>query len=391
MVTDNKIPDGYKQTEVGVIPVDWMSSGLRISNSLRLEYGKGLPEKVRDLRGTVPVYGSNGIVGYHSTSLINVPCLVVGRKGSIGKVHFSKVPCWPIDTTYYALPYPGINIQFLYYFLSVLDLSSLDKSSAVPGLNRNDVYNLSSYIPPLPEQTAIANVLSDVDSLITSLDKVIAKKKDIKQGAMQELLTGKKRLPGFSGEWQVKRLGDISKVSTGSTPPTYDKSNYGGEYLFVSPADLGKDKYILDTEKKLSAKGFNFSRKFPKDSILFTCIGSTIGKSGMASIELTSNQQINAIFPDSRFSSDFLFYSLNLIAPKIKSSASEQAVPIINKSNFESTTVPLPLEIAEQSAIAQIPSDMDKEINQLEQKRDKYKDLKQAMMQQLLTGKIRLV
>jgi type I restriction enzyme S subunit len=100
------------------------------------------------------------------------------------------------------------------------------------------------------------------------------------------------------GDWGVRKLGEVADVATGNTPPTKDQSNYGNDFFFVSPADLGKGKYITDTEKKLSKKGFEISRKFPANSILFTCIGSTIGKSGIAPKELTSNQQINAIFPD---------------------------------------------------------------------------------------------
>src|SRR3989338_7921989 len=98
-------------------------------------------------------------------------------------------------------------------------------------------------------------------------------------------------------DWIVNRLEDIGNIATGSTPPTRDRSNYGEEFLFVSPSDIGNFVYINDAEKKLSSKGFALSRKFPKNSTLFVCIGSTIGKTGVASKELTSNQQINAVFP----------------------------------------------------------------------------------------------
>lgn len=192
-------------------------------------------------------------------------------------------------------------------------------------------------------------------------------------------------------DWDVKRLGDIADVVTGNTPPTHDRSNYGEDYLFVSPADLGRGKYILHTEKKLSRKGFNISRKYPKNSILFTCIGSTIGKAGIASVELTSNQQINAIIPNDNFSPDFLFYSLNLIAPRIQSLAGEQAVPLVNKTEFENTPIALPSNKIEQSVIATALSDMDVEIEKLESQLTKYQNIKQGMMQTLLTGKIRLL
>ncbi|MCC2638436.1 MAG: restriction modification system specificity domain protein [Moraxellaceae bacterium] len=190
-------------------------------------------------------------------------------------------------------------------------------------------------------------------------------------------------------DWEVKSLAEITVISTGSTPPTRDSSNYGDDFLFVSPADLGQEKYIKKTGKMLSEKGFSGSRKFPENSILFTCIGSTIGKCGLAGIELTSNQQINAVFPNQSFSSEYLYYELCFISPRIKSMAGEQAVPLINKSQFGRELVRLPNK-HEQRAIATALSDMDALISGLDQLIAKKRDIKQAAMQQLLTGQSRL-
>lgn len=188
-------------------------------------------------------------------------------------------------------------------------------------------------------------------------------------------------------DWELKNLIDIGEIATGTTPPTNNRSNYGEDYFFVSPADLGKGKYIHDTEKKLSQIGFDISRKFPANSILFTCIGSTIGKSGISKVALSSNQQINAIFPDVSYSSDFLFYYLYFISPKIKSGASEQAVPMINKTEFGKTKIALPNKISEQTAIATALSDIDELISQTEKLIDKKKAIKQGVMQELLKPK----
>lgn len=143
-------------------------------------------------------------------------------------------------------------------------------------------------------------------------------------------------------DWEEIKISDYGRVYTGNTPPTNDLENYGEEFLFVSPSDLSSEKYILNTEKKLSKKGFSISRKFPQGSVLFTCIGSTIGKSGVAAIELTSNQQINAIIVDEKYSNEFLYYALEKDAVKIKLLAGEQAVPILNKSQFESIRIICP-------------------------------------------------
>ncbi|MDD2742938.1 MAG: restriction endonuclease subunit S [Rhodocyclaceae bacterium] len=190
-------------------------------------------------------------------------------------------------------------------------------------------------------------------------------------------------------DWPVQQLGDIAIIATGNTPPTRDVTNYGDEFLFVSPTDLGVGKQVIDTQKRLSTKGFTLSRCFPKESILFVCIGSTIGKCGIASIDLTTNQQINAIFPSSSFSTDYLYYSVCAAAPRIRSLAGEQAVPIVNKTQFSETQVPLP-PLPEQRAIAAALSDVDALLAKLDQFIAKKRDLKQAAMQQLLTGQTRL-
>lgn len=190
-------------------------------------------------------------------------------------------------------------------------------------------------------------------------------------------------------DWDVKQLGIIASIATGNTPPTNDVANYGDEFLFVSPVDLGHTKYITCTEKMLSKKGYAISRRFPKDSILFVCIGSTIGKCGIASKELTSNQQINAILP-SLFSTNYIYYAVSSVAPKIKSLAGEQAVPIVNKTQFSETVIPLPPTKAEQEAIAGALSDADALIESLEQLIAKKRHIKQGAMQELLTGKKRL-
>ncbi|MEO1622957.1 MAG: restriction endonuclease subunit S, partial [Cyanobacteria bacterium J06632_3] len=115
-------------------------------------YGESLPEHKRQ-SGDVPVYGSNGVVGWHSQSVSTGPTIVIGRKGSIGKIHLSKVPCYPIDTTYY-IDSSKVECDFnwLSYILSTLGLDELNKSAAVPGLNRNDAYELEIPLPPLEEQ-----------------------------------------------------------------------------------------------------------------------------------------------------------------------------------------------------------------------------------------------
>ena len=190
-------------------------------------------------------------------------------------------------------------------------------------------------------------------------------------------------------DWEVKRIGDFGKVITGNTPPTEDTDNYGNAYKFVSPADISDSKYIEATEKHLSEKGFSISRQMPKGTVLFTCIGSTIGKCAIANESLTSNQQINAIICDSKHSGEFLYYELSHRSNRIKQIAGEQAVPIINKSTFENYKVLCP-PFEEQKSIAKILSIWDTAIVKQAALIEQLTLRKRGLMQQLLTGKKRL-
>jgi type I restriction enzyme S subunit len=382
---------------------DWIT--VPLGKIATLQRGYDLPHRLRR-PGEVPIITSSGIGGTHSEAMVSGPGVVTGRYGTIGEVFYIESDIWPLNTTLFVRDFHGNDPLFVSYLLRTIDFQTHSGKSGVPGVNRNDLHEIVISIPPTQaEQEAIAEALSDADALIESLEQLIVKKRQIKQGAMQELLTGKKRLLGFetkSGykqpevevipeDWEAKSLGSISMIATGNTPPTRNIANYGDEFLFVSPVDLGSSKYISHTEKMLSQKGFAISRPFPKGSILFVCIGSTIGKCGIALETLTSNQQINAILPSADFSSEYLYYAVSMVAPKVKSLAGEQAVPIVNKTQFSETVIPLPPTKAEQEAIAAILSDMDAEITALEEKLAKARQLKQGMMQELLTGRIRLV
>ena len=144
------------------------------------------------------------------------------------------------------------------------------------------------------------------------------------------------RFPEFQGEWEKCKLGDYGKVVTGNTPPTKDIENYeNGTYLWASPADLGTIKSITETKTMLSAQGFSKTRTLPKGSVLVTCIGSTIGKAGMATKEMSTNQQINSIVVNDNNDNEFVYYAIQSAFPRYLSSIAVQAVPIISKSAFE--------------------------------------------------------
>ena len=194
------------------------------------------------------------------------------------------------------------------------------------------------------------------------------------------------RFPEFSGEWKKCIIQDYGEVITGNTPPTNNAEYYNnGSYLWASPADLGTGKKINDTKTKLSESGFKKTRIIPKGSILVTCIGSTIGKIGMAVETMSSNQQINSIIVNEKSNNDFVYYAISRAFPRYLSEVGVQAVPILSKSNFEK----LPnytTSIEEQDKTGYFLNLLDERIATQNKIIEDLKKLKSAISERLLKG-----
>jgi type I restriction enzyme, S subunit len=425
---NNQVPEGYKKTEVGVIPEDWNIQ--TVSDIAIVRGGKRLPKGIslNDIPNPYPYIrvadmyeggiNTNDIkyVPEHIAPLIksyriystDLFISVAGTLGIIGEVPETMNGA-NLTENADRITAISCNKKFLLYALiSERIKNEIDSQRTIGAQPKLALRRIEDFKLAFPnsdeEQKAIAQTLSDVDALIAALDKLIAKKRNIKTATMQQLLTGKTRLPGFGEgkgykktevgvipeDWKICILSELSQIVTGQTPPTHNRSYYGDEYLFVSPADIGSQKYITNTFAKLSKLGFSISRKYPSKTILFTCIGSTIGKCAIVVTESTSNQQINAILPSNLVNHQYLYYQLINNAKKIKNRAATQAVPIINKTEFGSTFIVVCSD-EEQKAIAQVLCDIDTEITALEKRRAKTQAIKQGMMQELLTGKTRLI
>ena len=190
------------------------------------------------------------------------------------------------------------------------------------------------------------------------------------------------RFKEFQGEWEKCKLGDYGKVVTGNTPPTKDIENYeNGTYLWASPADLGTIKSITETKTMLSAQGFSKTRTLPKGSVLVTCIGSTIGKTGMATKEMSTNQQINSIVVNDNNDNEFVYYAIQSAFPRYLSSIAVQAVPIISKSAFELLPNNRPY-LQEQKKIGKFLSLLDERIATQNKIIEDLKELKSAIIEE---------
>lgn len=191
-------------------------------------------------------------------------------------------------------------------------------------------------------------------------------------------------------DWTVERLVDVGPIITGNTPPPGVAGNYGNQFPFVGPGDVGFGRNIKQAAKALSARGFAVARRLPAKSVLFVCIGSTIGKCGLADVALATNQQINAIVPRAGFLSEYVYYALSFRAPAVRALAGEQAVPLVNKAQFGETELAFPPTFSEQATIAEVLSDADGLIESIEDLISKKRLVRQGLMQELLTGRRRM-
>ncbi|MBA4349107.1 MAG: restriction endonuclease subunit S [Thermodesulfovibrio sp.] len=275
-------------------------------------------------------------------------------------------------------------------------IGKLSQGGIMSGLNSKIIRSLLMPLPPLSEQKKISEIFTTVDNAIEETENIIEKTKELKKGLMQKLLTrgiGHKKFKNteigeMPVEWEVGRISDYGEIVTGSTPSTLVKEYYGSDFPFVSPFDLGKVKVITKTEKYLSKEGASVARMLPVNTILYVCIGSTIGKVGIAGVELATNQQINSIICKKN-DFNFVYYYLDFIRDKIKQMAGTQAVPIVNKSLFSNVTVALP-ELKEQKEIGNILSSIDEDIEEAELHKQTLESLKKSLMQVLLTGRVRV-
>ncbi len=409
---------GYKQTEVGVIPEDWeqttigeiatkVGSGItpRGGSSKYKEYGRPFVRSQnigwgRLLLGDIAYIDDETHSTFSATELkendvlLNITGASIGRSalanqkligGNVNQ-HVCIIRSKPNDA----------NPSFInYLLLSSLGQRQIDSFQAGgnrEGLNFGQIKSIKIPLPPTKaEQEAIAGALSDADALIESLEQLIAKKRHLKQGAMQELLTGNKRLPGFSGEWEVKQLGDvIEKFVGGGTPSRSNPQYWGSEIPWVTVKDFATFD-PRSAQEAITKTGLqNSASHLIPQGILITSTRMALGKAVVYEVGVAINQDLKALFPKPELSTQYLYFWFQYHGQSIDELGSGSTVKGISLPDLKKIEFSLPL-IPEQTAIATILSDMDTEIAALESRLAKTRSLKQGMMHNLLTGKIRLV
>lgn len=420
-----ELKPGYKRTEVGVIPKEWECLRLSdlaapVSNAIvggpfgsdlvSADYvDDGVPVirgqnmGARYLEGPF-VYVTEAKANSLVANLARPGDVVFTQRGTLGQVSLTPSESFgrylvSQSQMKVTLQRDRVTADFLFSWFESSEGQQSIASSAiqtgVPHINLGILKTLTVPVPPLAEQRAIATALSDVDALLTQLDQLIAKKRDIKQAAMQQLLTGKTRLPGFEGEWVTRSLGEITSIRSGGTPSTFDARLWDGDIPWCTPTDitaLGTRKYLSRTSRTITDLGLvtSSAELIPAGSVVMTS-RATIGECAINAVPVTTNQGFKNFVPTNDVDAEFLYYLLQMQRGGFISLCGGSTFLEIGKGQLVRYEVVIPHALPEQTAIATILSDMDAELAALEARRDKTRALKQGMMQELLTGRTRLV
>lgn len=356
--------DGWRATTLGGVAT--------------LEYGKGLTERDRDGHGW-PVYGSAGVVGHHSTPLVDrAPVIIIGRKGTAGSIHWSDTPCWPIDTTYFVKPLASCEPRYLFLALESAGLQDLCAQTGVPGLNRERAYQAELLLPPLDEQRRIVDLIAAVDGAIEAAD------------SLRDTCTRTLRSLGESA-WlseSFRTLNDLGVGVTGGTPSTTNAGYWNPPSVpFITPGDIGVDLFISSAARRISTDGAAVSRVFPPHSVLQVCIGATIGKVGILARPATCNQQINVLL--GLEDHDALFLALTLAAPSgmryVLDSAGKTALPLLSKSRWLELKVPWP-DAGLRQRTAQVASSLEEIRQNAASVATRLRTVRSALLADLLSG-----
>jgi type I restriction enzyme S subunit len=414
-----EVRKGYKQTEVGIIPEDWEV----VSMGSLGTFSKGMGVRKNEaLSGEIPCVRYGEIYTHHNdiiracNSWISAEVARTSkrlRKGDLlfagsgeTKAEIGKCVAFIGDMEAYVggdvvvlTPNKGASKFFGYLFNSPIiaqQKASKGQGDAIVHISSSSLSSIVIPLPPIAEQETIAEALSDADALIEAIEQLIAKKRQIKQGAMSELLMGKMRLPGFSGEWEVKRLGELGVFRGGSGFPIIYQGKTEGDYPFYKVSDMnneGNSTFMIDANNWISEsiKKEMGANSFPKHTIIFAKIGAAIFLERKKILTRESCIDNNVMgFILEKDITDFRYIHYLFLNIQLGKLVSATALPSLNGKQIAELAFGIPT-LAEQTAIAEILSDMDAEISALEEKLVKARQVKAGMMSVLLTGKIRLV
>lgn len=400
-------------TDIGIIPNDWKVMTIKeVGHSF--SYGVGAEAipfdgknkyiRITDIDDESAQYHPSPIVSpsfFSEQHILKEGDIVVARTGaSVGKSYLYNHIDGRLIFAGFLMKFnvAGCNAPYLAYHLQTKQykqwVSTESARTGQPGLNIEQLKQFSFPTPSNPsEQNGIATVLTNVDSLISSIEKAISKKRLMKEGAMQQLLTSKVRLKGFNEPWVEMELGELGIMKSGGTPSTNTPEYWGGDINWLqSGAVQNCVIYQEAVNLKITELGLSKSAAYliSKDSVLIAITGATCANIGYLTFESAANQSVVSIEPYKDTDAKFLYQKLLTERDKILSNRGGSAQGGVTLNQLKKLVITIPNNLEEQKSIATILKSMDDEISALEAERNKYISIKQGMMQKLLTGQIRL-
>lgn len=378
-----KIPESWESVEIGDI----------------LTLGGGRDYKHLDV-GDIPVYGTGGYMTSVNEYLYNGESVGIGRKGTIDKPVFLKGKFWTVDTLFYTHSFKNTTPYFVYILFQNINWRKYSEATGVPSLSRSIIEPIKINLPPLPEQQKIAEILSTVDAKIEIVDQQIAETQELKKGLMQQLLTKgightefkDSALGKIPKSWEVNKIGETCHSFAGGTPKRSVKEYYkNGTIPWVKSGEVDNDN-ITSTKESVTELAINetSTRLIKSKSILVALYGATAGKVGVLKMDACSNQAVLAINSNVDFiSNKFLYHFLKSITKTLLVLCQGSGQPNLSKKIIDNVNIPIPQK-GEQRHISEILTSVDNKLEVLSEKKTTYQEMKQGLMQQLLTRKVRV-
>jgi type I restriction enzyme, S subunit len=316
---------------------------------IRIHYGTGLREADRDDNGPYTVYGSNGPVGRHRSTVVDYPTIIIGRKGSVGAVTFAPKGGWPIDTTFYTeiIDHRRLDLRFLFYALAQLRLHTCSITTSIPGLNRDEIYSKRIPVPKLEDQRRIATILDKANAIRRKRQEASQLVKDFLKSTFLEMfgnpLTNSKA-------WKLAELSSVAEVHRGrfSPRPRNDPKYYGGQYPFIQTGEIARaGGYLRGWRQSLNEEGIKVSRLFSKGTVVIAIVGATIGETAILDFDSYAPDSVVGIEPFSaQGTSEYIEFLLRFWRPVFLAKAPETARANINLETVRPLKVPLaPIEM----------------------------------------------
>ena len=386
--------NGFKETEIGPIPVEW--DVVPLGKYANVKYGKAKPKTP----GKIPVVGSGGIYAWTDSPLVEYPTLIIGRKGTAGQVWLMNQPCWPADTTFYLEWRQPVNVTFLAGYFESSPLSGEHAKTTLPSLQRPYLENRPIPLPPLPEQQRIAHILSTVQQAIAAQDRVIAAARELKRSLMQRLFTygpGPEPAPTKETEigevpahWDVEKFSEVVDIASGQVDP---KELPYREMIHIGPADVEESSgRILSPKTAEELRLRSGKYLFTEEDVVYSKIRPYLRKAVLPSFTGICSADMYAFRRKGKLR-DRRFLFQYLLSDKFTDQAishqQRTGIPKINRAQLNSVWFTLPPE-EEQPVIANALMVCDQKTQAEETRRLSLQSLFQSLLHQLMTGQLRV-